>query len=165
MTLRGSTGCCAHPARLLRGERGFTLVELMVVLFIIGLAAGAVVLNLPGDETAISDDSSKFAARLSAIRDEAILQSRGMAVWVAPSGYGFEQRVGGTWQPIGDRAMRAANWNPGTVAQTGEDDGQVRISFDSTGLPSGPMDVTLVRGDRKTVVRVDAAGEVSVGGS
>ncbi|WP_420605405.1 GspH/FimT family pseudopilin [Novosphingopyxis sp.] len=146
-------------------ERGFTLIELMVVIFIIGLAAAAVVMNLPGDETAISDDSSKFAARLAAIRDEAILQSRGMAVWVAPSGYGFEQRVGGAWQPITDRAMRSENWNIGTQAVTGESDGQARISFDSTGLPSGPLDVTLVRGDRQTVVRVDAAGEVSVGGT
>lgn len=148
------------------GQRpnGFTLVELMVVIFIIGLAAGAVVMNLPGDETAISDDSSKFAARLAAIRDEAILQSRGMAVWVAPSGYGFEQRVDGQWQPVGDQAMRAQDWNPGTQAVTGETDGQTRISFDSTGLPSGPLEVTLLRGDRQTVVRVDAAGEVSVGG-
>ena len=145
-------------------ERGFTLIELMVVIFIIGLAAAAVVMNLPGDERAISDDSSKFAARLASVRDDAILQSRGMAVWVAPSGYGFEQREGGEWKPIADRAMRSENWNPGTQAVTGETDGQARISFDSTGLPSGPLDVTLVRGDTQITVRVDAAGEVSVGG-
>ena len=145
-------------------QRGFTLVELMVVIFIIGLAAGAVVLNLPGDERAISDDSSKFAARLANIRDEAILQSRGMAVWVAPSGYGFEQRVGGAWQPIADPVMRSTDWNAGTQAITNEAQGQARISFDSTGLPSSPLDVTLVRGDRQIVVRVNAAGEVSVGG-
>ena len=145
-------------------ERGFTLVELMVVIFIIGLGAAAVVLNLPGDERAISDDSSRFAARVAAIRDEAILQSRGMAVWVAPSGYGFEQRVNGAWEPVNDHAMRSTNWSSGTQAVTGESDGQARISFDSTGLPSGPLDVKLVRGDRETLVRVDGAGEVSVGG-
>ncbi len=146
-----------------RAERGFTLVELMVVIFIIGLGAAAVVLNLPGDERAISDDSSRFAARVAAIRDEAILQSRGMAVWVAPSGYGFEQRVSGAWEPVTDSTMRSTDWTPETQALTGESDGQARISFDSTGLPSGPLDVTLVRADRQTHVRVDAAGEVSVG--
>ncbi|MFY7894647.1 MAG: type II secretion system protein, partial [Phycisphaerales bacterium] len=43
------------------GESGFTLIELMVALFIIGLVAGAVVLALPGDSAALSEDADRFA--------------------------------------------------------------------------------------------------------
>jgi general secretion pathway protein H len=78
---------------------GFTLIELLVVVFLIGLATAAVVLSLPGDKSVLRDDAERMAARIAAARDEAVLQSVPTAVWFRPSGYGFEQRRAGQWQP------------------------------------------------------------------
>jgi general secretion pathway protein H len=72
--------------------RGFSLVELMVVLFIIGIASTAVVMTMGSPERGVRDEAEQFAARLAALRDNAILQSRIMAVTVRPSGYGYTSK-------------------------------------------------------------------------
>ena len=53
--------------RTRRAPNGFTLVELMVVLAIMALAATAVVLTIPGEERTVRSE----ADRLAALRDEA----------------------------------------------------------------------------------------------
>ena len=50
---------------------GFTLVELLMVVAIIGLAAGAVVLSVPDPRPSVAEDAERFAARLSRAREEA----------------------------------------------------------------------------------------------
>ena len=52
-----------------RRRNGFTLVELMVVLFIIGLAATAVVLAVPEQGGSLQAEAERFAARAKAARD------------------------------------------------------------------------------------------------
>ena len=59
---------------------GFTLVELLMVVAIIGLAAGAVVLSVPDPRPSVAEDAERFAARLSRAREEAILSNRPVAV-------------------------------------------------------------------------------------
>ena len=44
-------------------RNGFSLVEMMVVLFVMGLLAAAVVLTLPGDGRALREEGERFAAR------------------------------------------------------------------------------------------------------
>ena len=48
------------------------MIELMVVLFVMALLAGAAVLALPGDDRALRHEAERFAVRASAARDEAI---------------------------------------------------------------------------------------------
>lgn len=134
MGLENTTAAPSQP----RGDlsTGFTLIELMVVLFIIGLVAGAVVLSIPGDSAALSEDADRFAVRVAAARDEAVVSARPVAVWIAPSGYGFDARQDRQWVPLNARTLANRDWNPGTVARI---EGEAATA--DAGAPSGATQV------------------------
>lgn len=158
-------------------DNGFTLIELMVVLFIIGLVAGAVVLSIPGDSAALSEDADRFAARVAAARDEAVVSARPIAVWIAPSGYGFDARQDRQWVPLHARTLANRDWKPGTMARiegqaaeaaTPADSdpaatapSRARFWFDATGLPNAPVEVVLSRGTNSDRIIISATGEVA----
>ena len=141
-------------------ERGFTLVELMVVIFLIGLASAAVVMMARPAGGGARDEAEQLAARIAALRDQSILQSQTMAVWVRPSGYGFETRSAGQWQPL-QAPFVASDWRRGTSVQMGGAR-QTRIAFDSTGLPSNAASIGIRRGDAVVTVTLSATGDVRV---
>jgi general secretion pathway protein H len=140
---------------------GFTLIEIMVVIFLIGIASAVVVLSLPGDAAQLRDQADRLAARIAAARDEAVLESRPMAVWLRPSGYGFEQRTEGSWQSAQGKSFGQTAWIKGT-AVTLSSGKEARIVFDTTGLPSAPADIALKRGEAEAVIKISAAGDVAV---
>ena len=75
-----------------RDANGFTLVELMVVLAIMALAATAVVLTIPGDERSVRSEADRLAARAARARDIAVIGRRHVAGSLGPSGYGVGRR-------------------------------------------------------------------------
>src|SRR5207253_9615387 len=80
------------PFVAVRARNGFTLIELMVVLVIIGLAAAAVMLALPEAGGSLAGEADRFAARARAARDTAILDSRAVALQVGSGGYEVARR-------------------------------------------------------------------------
>ncbi|WP_420469560.1 GspH/FimT family pseudopilin [Brevundimonas sp. FT23042] len=140
---------------------GFTLVELLMVVAIIGLAAGAVVLTLPSPTPAVATEAERFAARLVRAREEAILTNRAVAVEAGSDGYAFSTFDGRQWTPLDDGPFRAGSWGEGVTVSTAA--GDLRMVFDPTGV-ADPADLTLAREGRRRTISVDGAGEVRVDG-
>lgn len=153
----------AFPPVRRSAEHGFTLIELMVVIAIIGFVSATVILAMPDPRGRVIEDADRFAARVAAARDNAVIQARPMSVWISASGYGFEQRGEGAWQPLDDKPFVTTSWREGTSALVGEE-GRAQLSFDSTGLPSEPLALRLLREGEQVSVSVDMAGKVHVGG-
>ena len=142
-------------------DAGFTLVELMVVLVIFGLMASVVILSLPDGNTDLEQDAQRFAARTAALRDNAILQSRPMAVQVTPSGYSFLERRKNSWTVLDGKPFISTDWSSGISAYVGEP-GSLLISFESTGLPSDRAEVTLSYENYKRRIIIAPMGDVKL---
>ncbi|WP_188446660.1 GspH/FimT family pseudopilin [Sphingomonas psychrolutea] len=145
-------------------EHGFTLIELMIVVTIIGLASAAVVLALPDPRGRLTDEAERFAARTRAAHDLAIVGAQPISVWVSAGGYGFDERRDGAWVAMAERPLRVTQWSKGTSAQPSGENSRDRVLFDPTGIADRPLDVTLERSDQTIVVHVGTDGKVRIGG-
>lgn len=150
----------AHRLRS-RHAKGFTLVELMVVIAVIGVASAAAVLAMPDPRGRLMDEASRFAVRVRSAHDAAIIDSRPVSVWVTGSGYGFDQWRGGRWVPLGDKALMVDRWGDGTAAVGTE---RERVVFDTTGLADRGLTVSLRRQGQNVSVAIAADGSVRVAG-
>ena len=139
---------------------GFTLVELMVVLAILALAATAVILTIPGEDRTVRNEADRLAARLAAARDLAVIEGRTVGVNFAPSGYGFERRIDGAWGALPGRPFAQRNWPGGLRFVAGNGRGATRILFDRVGASPTPQVIRIVGGDADETVRISAMGEI-----
>jgi general secretion pathway protein H len=138
-----------------RRRGGFTLVELMVVLVIIGLAAAAVVLTMPERGGSLHGEAERFAARTKAARDNAILRAREVAVQVGAGGYEVADRTDSGWH-----VEAHYDWAGSTQADVAGAPA-ASLRFDATGMTE-PAEVTLRRGERAVRVEIGADGGIRV---
>ncbi|GGB35237.1 type II secretion system protein GspH [Sphingomonas metalli] len=141
------------------GQGGFTLIELMVVITIIGLAAAVAAFAMPDPRGRVLDEGLRFAARARAARDMAVVEGRPVSLWVTSGGYGFDRRLAGAWTPVVDKPLRVATWADETRAQIADPSGRVRVTFDPTGGTDRPLELRLTRGSAAALVWIGADGE------
>jgi general secretion pathway protein H len=86
--------------------RGFTLLELLVVLVIASIMLGAVALNgMPRNGQRLQDDAQRIALLLQAARDEAIVRNRAIAFEIDEQRYRFLIRQNDSWQVLTNDAL------------------------------------------------------------
>ena len=137
------------------GERGFTLVELIVVITIIGLLAAAAMLAIPDSNGGLTAEAERFAARAKAAQEAAVINSRATSLAVDPSGYAIARSDGGAW-----RQLSRHGWEAGTQPDFGGRT-QGRTVFDATGL-ADPLEVNLRRGNSRAQIVIGSDGEIRV---
>lgn len=139
------------------GQRGFTLIELLVVLTIIGIASAAVVIAVPDPEGSLVSEAERFAARAKAARDSALLDSRAVALEVAPEGYWVERRRESAWEP-GVRWSWSEGTSPAFAAAA---ERGARTVFDPTGL-ADPLSLSLHRRGERVAVEIGHDGTIAI---
>ncbi|WP_149196201.1 GspH/FimT family pseudopilin [Luteimonas suaedae] len=161
MSIRRSPHRITNHQSPITAFTGFTLVELMVVLAIVGLLGAAVVLTAPGRGDALARDADALAARLLRAQQEAILGTRAIRVRADARGYAFSvQRFDG-WQPLADAPFRPATWSDGVAPELPRGQEAIEFRFDPIGTAE-PVQIVLRQDQRRTQVTVDATGGVEV---
>jgi general secretion pathway protein H len=148
----GRTRTSARPRRT---TAGFTLVEMMVVLMIVGLLAAAAVLAMPEPGGGLRVEAETFAARAKAAQETALIDSRSTSLLVGPAGYAIARSRDGAWQE-----MARFDWQDGTRPDLAAGQ-QMRTIFDSTGT-ADPLELTLRRGDRRVTIEIGGDGEIQI---
>ena len=158
----GNSACI--EADFSNGERGFTLTELMVVLVILGMLASAVVFVMPDPRGRLIDEGEAFAARAHAAQEAAIVEMSDTAMWVSPTGYGFERHDGEGWISMSRPPFEDREWPEDLAVSISPLAGErARIIFDATGL-NDPLDVSLAREETQVSVSIGADGTISIDG-
>lgn len=87
--------------------RGFTLLELLIVIFIIGITLSFAIINVTtSEQQEVEDEASRLVALIQLARENAILDAEDFAVAFTDKGYRFEKYDGAQWQPLDDAALR-----------------------------------------------------------
>ncbi len=88
-------------------EAGFTLVEILCVLAVLGLTAGLVVLNLPRGEDPFKAEMQKFATQLNIAARDSAIDGRIRGIEIDADGYDlleysgeWETRVEAEWNDV-----------------------------------------------------------------
>ena len=147
--------------------RGFTLLELLVVLVIAGIMLGVVSFNaMPDQRQVLQNEAQRIALLLQTAREEAIVRNRPIAFEVDPYRYRFWIRNDNEWMPVRqDDMLREREFRRAPLAifvnPPPSGSGPLRIVFGREPVDK-PFVLTLAAGDASVAVRADGIGHFEV---
>ena len=135
-----------------RSEYGFTLVEILVVVFIIGLSSGLVIMSLPERVSALEAAAGSVRQDLEDLQDRAVLTGVPHAIAVSAAGYERSVWRGGAWVPVNLPEREFAGNVSIEIDRIGliggREEGVGRIVFDPSGVPVLGVVVLSAEGER-----------------
>jgi general secretion pathway protein H len=148
--------------------RGFTLLELLVVLVIAGILLGMVGLSaIQGERQVLQGEAQRVALLLQLARDEAIVRNRPIAFEAEPERYRFLIRDGNKWQALTqddllrEREFRRSPISLSIAPPTAAETDHMRIVFGREPVDK-PFVLTFTLGDASVTIRADGVGHFAV---
>ena len=155
-TLRGTPALLPH-----RRTRGFTLLELLVVMVIAGIVISLVAVNAtPNERGRVLDDGQRIARLFELAQEDAQLGARPLAWEGDATGWRFLESTPQGWVPMRTDVFAPGRWrvqlDGAVVVQGGRQpgNGPLRLVFGRE-LIDEPQRLVLTRGD----IRVDVTGD------
>ncbi len=153
-----------------RRTSGFTLLELMIVLIIVGISLGLVTPNLmKSDEDVLKEESMRLVALMEYAADAASSQGQWLAWRPTAAGYRFLQRDENKniWQPITTDEVLRERYLPEGLRIGSANNQQATVSTNSLIAlsPSGiqsPFQIELTTGKTRRIVRGNILGKVEI---
>lgn len=135
-------------------QRGFTLVEIMIVVFIIGLTSSLVVLSLPGRSSVVQEESLRLERAIDDLADRAVLTGDLHALELSPRQYEALRWVQGDWIPINGGERDLPDQIILSVSGEASDDDIWRLIFEPSGVPFNASILIQGRDDERRIERV-----------
>ncbi|MES2070724.1 MAG: GspH/FimT family pseudopilin [Pseudomonadota bacterium] len=149
-------------------QRGFTLLELLVVLVIVGIMLGVISFNaLPNNHQRLQNDAQRIALLLQLAREEAIVRNRAIAFEAGTTSYRFMVRGDRSWEQIRDVDMlreREFVLSPVQLfidPALNPNEDSLRIVFGREPVDK-PFALTMAVGEDKVLIRADGVGHFVV---
>lgn len=136
-------------------QAGFSLIEMMVALTIMALAASVVVMTVGSPGGTLAAQTDRLISGLAAARDQALVENRMVSVEISETGFRTIVR-----SHVGPPALgRTESWDHGVSVTSPDGDLPMIVTFDPVGL-ADVASISLTKGNAGDGVVVEASGRI-----